>query len=122
MFILFVIYRTNWIIVNGVKYQTPCVLIVDTTISGDLIFGNVANIYFSSQTDMCLFQFKPIQAEFYEHYHAYARSPLTASPSYLIKHMDLACYHPYSSYSCNHIPSEETLRLTVIRSNVYVQL
>ena len=68
----------------------------------------------------CLFQFKPIQAEFYEHYYAYALSPLTASPSYLIKHIII--FSLLLSYSLNHIPSEETLRLTVIRSNVYVQL
>ena len=37
--------RANWVIVDGTKYQTPCVLIVGKTEEEDLIFGKVLSIF-----------------------------------------------------------------------------
>ena len=110
-------------IINGTKYHTPCVLIVGTTSTGDLIFGSVISVLVHRENAVCtcMFEFKVLEAEFYPHHHAYALSALSSSaPSYLIRHDDLACYHPYGSYSYPVIPSDHVLRYTVIRSNVYV--
>ena len=106
-------------IVNGTKYQTPCVLIVGKSEDQDVVFGNVINVLVFNQS--VLFEVEILSSTFSPHYHAYAVSvlPSSASQTYLIKHSDLACYHPYGLYYCPHLSSDLTLRYTVIRSNVY---
>ena len=106
-------------IVNGTKYQIPCVLIIGKSEDQDLIFGNVVNVLIHQQS--ALFQVEIMSSTYCPHYHAYALSVLP-SPSletYLIKHSDLVCYHPYSLYYCPHISSDFTLRYIVMRSNIY---
>lgn len=115
-------HRANWVVVNGTKYQKPCMLIIGTTDSGEPIFGNVKRILIDSNgSDVtCMFEFKLVEVDFYIHYHAYACSCLPSSTTYLIKHEDLVCYHPYGTYSCNVISTERPSRFVVVRSNVYV--
>ena len=106
-------------IVNGTKYQTPHVLIIGKSEDEDLVFGNVLNVLIHQQS--VLFEVEILNSSFCPHYHAYALCVLpSSSQTYLIKHSDLACYHPFGLYYCPHISSDLTLRYTVIRSNVYL--
>ena len=105
-------------ILNGTKYQTPCVLIVGKTEDENLIFGSVVSIFVHCQS--VLFEVKILNSHLCPHHHAYAMSlSPSALPMYLIKHSDLAYYHPYALYYCPHISSDLTLRYTVIRCNIY---
>lgn len=105
-------------ILNGTKYQMPCVLIAGKTEDEDLIFGNVVSIFVHCQS--VLFEVEILNSHFCPHHHAHAVSVLpSALQTYLIKHSNLACYHPYGLYYCPHISSDLTLRYTVIRCNIY---
>lgn len=106
--------RANWVKVSGTKYQTPCILVIGSE-DNEPIFGDVTNVLVLGQS--VFFEFKLLEAQFYHHYHAYSLS-LPSSGSYIIKHRDLPCYHPYGMY---HSLSNDCIsRFTVLRNNVYI--
>ena len=99
---MYLLCRTNWVILHGTKYQTPCLLIAGKTEDDYLIFGNVLSILLPCQS--VLFEVEILNSHFCPHHHAYAVSVLPSVPqTYLIKHSDLTCYHPYGLYYCPHI-------------------
>ena len=105
-------------IVNGTKYQAPCLLIVGKTEDEDLLFGKVVSILIHSQS--VLFEVEILESHFSTHYHSHVISELPAvHRTYLIKHTDLAYYHPLGLYYCPHISSQVTIRYAVIRCNIY---
>ena len=63
-------------IVNGTKYQMPCVLIIGKSEDQDIIFGNVVNVLVNQQC--ALFEVEIMSSTYCPHYHTYA---LSVSPS-----------------------------------------
>ena len=115
---VFSTFRANWVIVDGTKYQRPCVLIAGKMEDEDLIFGNVVSIFIHSQS--VLFEVEIYNSHF-SHYQSHVISFLpSVQHTYLIKHSDLASYHPYSSYYCPDISSDITVRHTVVRCNIFM--
>ena len=112
----FCFYRANWVIVNGTKYQTPCLLIIGKTEEEDPLFGSVCRVLLSGQE--LFFEFEQMDAVFYQHYHAYCLTP--SRKYFLIKHNDLITFHPYGLYHCPHISNTFSSLYTVLRSNTYI--
>lgn len=114
------LYRANWVKINGTKYQTPCALVVGQSDEDEeLLFGHVLSVLVHCKE--VLFEFELMIVQYIKHCHAYALSlpPTSSSHKYLIKYKDLLSYHPYGLYHCHNISSNPSLQYTVLRSNIY---
>ncbi len=102
--------------VNGTKYQTPCALVIGVE-DGEQIFGDIINVLVFSRS--LFFEFQLLESSFYHHYHAHLLStPQPRATSYIIKHKDLAHYHPYGMYHCISIDNIVS-QYVVLRSKIY---
>ena len=51
-------FRANWVIVNGTKYQAPCVLNIGKTEDEDFLFGKVVSILIHSHLNLLFLKLK----------------------------------------------------------------
>lgn len=107
--------RAKWVKVNGTKYQTPCVLVVGTTVEEEPVFGNVTSILVSNQE--VYFQFEQMESYFIEHLHAHCLSSL--QEYFLVKQTDLINYHLYGIYHCSNFTTTPSSHFIVLRHNIY---
>lgn len=62
-----------------------------------LFFGHIIIVTVLVNSKQVLFEFELMEAEFHNHYHAYALPlpPTSSCQKYLIYQVDLANFHPY---------------------------
>ena len=115
---IILILRANWVEVNGVKYQSPCGVIIgenDTLLK----FGHVMDIFVDKKT--VYFEFIPlITKEFNNHIHAYVLAFPSECNRFLINHCDLLDFHCYGIYRSHTLTSNPNVLYIVPRCNIYV--
>ena len=96
---LFVIYRANYVEINGIRYSNGCVVVLNTS-AVIPIFGCVIDVLLTD-VDNCLFVCEELQSEeFVEHFHAYKvnREIADAIPLVICKHKEFSDYHVLGLY------------------------
>ena len=111
---MMVLYRANWVKVNGTKYEVSCVLIVGKTSDEELQFGEVTRILVDITS--VYFKFKLLDSNFINHHHCYCLSSSSDKLLYTIHHSQLLNYHPYGMYYSRTISSDSNRKYAVLRN------